>query len=177
VNPFQKRRNIMEHRQILGEARGASFDTFAKADQAIRRLRTAGFTDEQLLTACPTKFKDECACAIPNSAPPTVGETVGKGAVTGAAIGGLALAATVLTGGLSVPAAALLIGGSAFAGGFSNLIVTKGYEVEAPDFVRKAIHDGRIVVGVEVRGNDAASRLAEAQRIMDEAGGEQLQPT
>lgn len=169
----------MEHRQILGEARGASFDSVAKADQAIRRLRAAGFTDAQLLTACPAKFKDACACAMPNtdSSGVSVGETVGKGAATGAAIGGLALAATVLTGGLSAPAAALLIGGSALAGGFSNLIVTKGYEVEAPDFVRKAIHAGRIVVGVEVRDNDPAGRLAEAQRILDEAGGEELRPT
>lgn len=169
----------MEHRQLVGEARGASFDTVAKADQAIRQLRAAGFTDDQLLTACPTKFKDECSCAMPNSDSSSigVGETVGKGAVTGAAIGGLALIATVLTGGLTAPAAALLIGGSALAGGFSNLIVTKGYEVEAPNFVRKAINAGRIVVGVEVRGNDSPSRLAEAQRIMDEAGGEQLRPT
>jgi hypothetical protein len=169
----------VEHRQLVGAARGASFETVAKADQAIRQLRAAGFTDDQLLTACPTKFKDECACAMPNSDSSSigVGETVGKGAVTGAAIGGLALVTTVLTGGLTVPAAALLIGGSALAGGFSNLIVTKGYEVEAPNFVRKAIAAGRIVVGVEVRGNDSASRLAEAQRIMVEAGGEQLRPT
>jgi hypothetical protein len=167
----------MEHRQILGEARGASFDTVAKADQAIRRLRAAGFADDQLLTACPSKFKDECACAMPNSESSSAGEAVGKGAVTGAAIGGLALAATVLTGGLSAPAAALLVGGGALVGGFSNLIVTKGYEVEAPDFVKKAIHDGRIVVGVEVRDRDPAGRLAEAQRILDEAGGEQLRPT
>lgn len=169
----------MEHRQILGEARGASFETVGQADQAIRQLRAAGFTEAQLLTACPAKFKDECACAIPNSDSSGVGveETIGKGAVRGAALGGLALAATVLTGGLSAPAAALLIGGSALAGGFSNLIVTKGYEVEAPDFVRNAINAGRIVVGVEVRDNDPAPRLAEAQRILAKAGGEELRPT
>jgi hypothetical protein len=106
-----------------------------------------------------------------------VGETIGKGAVTGAAIGGLALVATVLTGGLGAGGAALLIGGSALAGGFSNLIVTKGYEVEAPEFVNKAIHAGRIVVGVEVRDENPGDRLAEAQRIMNEEGGEELRPT
>jgi hypothetical protein len=168
----------MEHRQLVGEARGASFDSVAKADQAIRQLRAAGFTDAQLLTACPANLKDECASAVPNSDSSGigVGETVGKGAVTGAAIGGIALAATVLTGGLTAPAAALLVGSSALAGGFGNLIVTKGYEVEAPDYVRNAIHAGRVVVGVEVRDNDPR-RLAEAQRILDEAGGEQLRPT
>lgn len=179
MNVFQKRRTPWSTAKILGEARGATFDTVAKAEQAIRRLRAAGFSEDELLAACPSKFKDECLCATPNS------ETVGisapaamaKGAATGLALGGLALATTVLTGGLNVPAATLLLGGSAFAGGFGNLIVTKGHEVEAPDYVRQAIHAGRIVLGVEVRDKDPAGRLAEAQRILDEAGREQLRPT
>lgn len=169
----------MTHHQILGEARGATFETVAKADQAIRQLRAAGFSDGQLLVACPAKYKEECLCTTPNSetAATSAPEAMAKGAATGAALGGLALAATVLTGGLSVPAAAVLVGASAFAGGFSNLIVTKGYEVEAPSFVKQALEAGRIVVGVEVRDMDASSRLAEAQRILDEAGGEELRPT
>jgi hypothetical protein len=89
---------------------------------------------------------------------------------------GLALAAAVLTGGLSVPAAALLVGGSAFVDGFSNLIVSKGYEFEAHDFIKQAIHDGRIGVGSDALGENAADRLAEAQRIPDDAGGKQPQP-
>jgi hypothetical protein len=176
--PSSKKEKIMEHRQIAGQVRGASFDTVAKADQAIRQLRAAGFSDNQLLTACPTKFKDECACAMPasDSSKVSVGETIGKGAVTGAAIGGLALVGAVLTGGLSAAGAALLVGGSALAGGFSNLIVTKGYQVEAPEFVHKAIRADRIVVDVEVRDDHPDNRLAEVQRILDEAGGEQLGP-
>jgi hypothetical protein len=168
----------MTQRQILGEARGAIFDTVSQADQAIRRLRTAGFTEDELLVACPAKFKEECLCTTPSSETANVSapEALAKGAVTGAALGGLALGAAVLTGGLSLPAAALLVGGSTFAGGFSNLIVTKGYEVEAPDFVRRAIDAGRIVVGVEVRDKNPAGRLAEAQRLLDEAGGKQLRP-
>ena len=69
-------------------------------------------------------------------------------------MGGLALTGVVLAGGLTAPAAGLLLGASAFAGGFSNLIITKGYEVEVPDFVRRALNAGRIVLGVEVRDTD-----------------------
>jgi hypothetical protein len=157
--------------QLPPDTSAGAFETVAKADHAIRRLRTAGFTEDQLTVVCPAKFKDECLCAMPNSETPSVsgGDAMAKGAVAGAALGGLALAAAVLTGGLSLPAATLLIGGSAFAGGFSNLIVKKGYEVEPHNYCKQAIQADRIVVGVDVRGENSAGRLAEAQRILDEA--------
>jgi hypothetical protein len=163
----------MKQCQIPLDTRVGAFDTVAKADQVIRRLRAAGFTEDQLTVVCPAEFKDQCLCA-PNAETPSVsgGEALAKGAVAGAALGGLALGAAVLTGGLSVPAATLLIGGSVFAGGFSNLIATKGYEVEAHEYCKQAIQNGRIVVGVDVRGENSTGRLAEAQRILDEAGGE-----
>jgi hypothetical protein len=157
--------------QLSPETRAGAFDTVPKADQAVRRLLAAGFTQDQLTVVCPAEFKDQCLCA-PGAEPPRVsgGEAMAKGAVAGVALGGLALGAAVLTGGLSVPAAALLIGGSAFAGGFSNLIVNKGYEVEAHPYCQQAIQAGRIVVGVDVRGDDSADRLAQAQHILTEAG-------
>ena len=66
--------------------------------------------------------------------------------------------------------AVVLIGGGAIAGGFSNLIVSKGYEQEADDYYKQAIERGQIVVGVDVQSEDGAGQLAEAQRILDEAG-------
>ena len=94
----------------------------------------------------------------------------------GATLGGLALAATVITGGVAgVMTAVVLIGGGAFAGGFSNLIVSKGYEQEADDHYKQAIERGQIVVGVEVHGEDHIGQLAEAQRILNEAGATALE--
>jgi hypothetical protein len=163
---------------LLPEAtRAEAFDTVAKADQAVRGLLAAGFTRDQITVVCPAKFKDQCFYATPDSeAPKGAVETIARGGAAGAALGGLALAAAVLTGGLSVPAAALLVGGSALAGGLSNLIVSRGYEVEAHDSIKQALHDGRIVVGVDVLGDNSGDRLAEAQRILDSAGGKQPQP-
>jgi hypothetical protein len=166
----------MQQHLLPEETRAEVFDTVARAEQAVHGLLAAGFTKDQITVVCPAKFKDQCLCATPDSQPPEGAvETVAKGGAAGAALGGLALAATVLTGGLSVPAAALLVGGSALAGGISNLIVSKGYEVEAHDSIKQAIHDGRIIVGVDVLGDNAAARLAEAQRILDSAGGKQPQ--
>jgi len=163
---------------LLPEAtRAEVFDTVARAEQAVRGLLAAGFTKDQITVVCPAKFQDQCLCTTPDSqGPEGAVETLAKGGAAGAALGGLALAAMVLTGGLSVPVAALFVGGSALAGGFSNLIVSRGYEVEAHDSIKQAIHDGRIVVGVDVLGDDSAARLAEAQRILESAGGKQPQP-
>jgi hypothetical protein len=167
----------MQQHLLPGATRAETFDTVAKADQAIRGLLAAGFTQEQITVLCPAQFQDQCPLAAPDAqGQEGAVETLAKGGAAGAALGGLALAAAVLTGGLSVPAAALLVGGSALAGGFSNLIVSKGYEVEPHDAIKQALRDGRIVVGVDVLGDDAAARLAEAQRILDAAGGKQPQP-
>jgi hypothetical protein len=160
--------------QDLGPIRGAAFDTVAKAERAIQRLLVAGFTDDQVLTICPSKFQEECVCAKHLASSGSAPAEFTKGAATGFALGGLALTATVLTGGVTAPAAGLLLGASAFVGAFSNLIITKGYEVEVPEFVRRPLNSGRIVLGVEVRDTYPAARLEEAQRILTEAGGEPL---
>jgi hypothetical protein len=98
------------------------------------------------------------------------------GGALGATLGGLALAATVISGGVAgaMTVAALVVVG-AFAGGFSNLIVSKGYEQEADDHDKQAVEQGRIVVGVELHGEDQTGQLAEAQRILDEAGATALE--
>ena len=70
--------------------------------------------------------------------------------------------------------AGVYIGGGAIAGGFSDLLVSKGYEQEADDHYKLAIARGQIVVGVELQGEDNTSQLAEAQRILDEAGATAL---
>lgn len=128
---------------------------------------------------CPAKFKDHFHHEVPQAEAPTAdaGGVMAMGGALGATLGGLALAATVLTGGIAgVMTGVVLIGGGAIAGGFSNLIVSKGYEQETDDCYKQAIERGLIVVGVEVLGEDGAGQLAEAQRILDEAGAKQLLP-
>jgi len=159
--------------------RAGAFDSVAKADQAIRRLLAAGFSKDYLALVCPAKLRDQFRPAAPEADAPAAdaGEAIAKGGALGATLGGLALAATVVTGGVAgAMIAVVLIGGGAFTGAFSNLITAKGYEQEADDHYRQAVEHGLIVVGVEVSGEDGAGRLAEAQRILDEAGAKPYLP-
>ena len=174
-----KRENVMTQHLIATQTRAGAFDTVAQADSAIRRLLTAGFSKDQLAVICPAKFKDHFLPEAPQAEAPTAdaGGAIAMGGTLGATLGGLALAATVITGGVAgVMAGVVLIGGGAIAGGFSNLIVSKGYEEEADDYYKQAIERGQIVVGVEVQSEDSAGQLAEAQRILDEAGAKRLLP-
>jgi hypothetical protein len=164
--------------KIATQTRTGSFDTIAQADRAIRRLLAAGFSKDQLAVICPAKFKDHFLPDAPLAQVPAADAagTLAVGSALGATLGGLALAATVITGGVAgAMTAVVLIGGGAFAGGFSNLIVSKGYEKEADDHYKRAIERGQIVVGVELHGEDHTGQLAEAQRILDEAGATALE--
>jgi len=167
----------MTQQLIAPQTRASAFDTVPQADRAIRRLLAAGFSKDQLAVICPDKFKEHFLPEAPQTEAPAAdaGGAMAMGGAVGATLGGIALVATVITGGVAgVMAAAVLIGGGAIAGGFSSLIVSKGYEQEADDSYKQAIERGQIVVGVEVHGEVSGGRLAEAQRILDEAGANQL---
>jgi hypothetical protein len=151
------------------------FSTAAQADQAVRDLLAAGFTDEQLAVICPEKFKDE----FPNLRHPDppgshAAEAVVEGGAVGAALGGIALvAAAVATGGAGLlPAIPVLIGGGALAGGFGGLIAREGYGEGVAEYYEEAVHQGKIVVGVEDEGPDNEARLALAERILAAAGAD-----
>jgi hypothetical protein len=159
------------------QLRAGAFNTVGEADLAIRRLLAAGFTRDQLAVVCPGKFQEHFVPEVHQSETPSAGtgQTMATGGAIGATLGGLALAATVITGGVGAVAAAALIGGGAIAGAFSSLIVSKGYEEEADDYFKQAIERGQIVVGVEIQGEENI-QLLEAQRILDEAGAQVLEP-
>lgn len=156
------------------QTRASAFDTIARADQAIRQLRVAGFADDQLAIVCPEKFKSHFLPEATHSETPsiTAPEALATGGMLGATLGGLALGAAVLTGVGGLATAGVLIGGGAIAGGFSNLIVAKGYEVEADDEYKRAVQHGQIVIGVEVPNEDGVEQLAKAERILKESGGQ-----
>lgn len=101
------------------------FDTVVEADQALRSLRAAGFSDKELGVLCSLKslksfFPD---VAEPHLAKVHTSQTITAGAA-GASIGGLALAVLAATTGVvALPAAAaILVGGGALAGVFAGAI-------------------------------------------------------
>jgi len=130
------------------------FSSKVQADKAVQDLLAAGFTKEELAEICPGA------------------EALAEGSAIGAAIGGIALVATAIaTGGAGLlPAVPVLVGGGAIAGGFSNLILSDGYGKGVGEYYVDAIHQGNIVVGVEVEGEDSDARLAQAERILVDDG-------
>jgi hypothetical protein len=157
------------------------FDSVSEADQAVRRLQAAGFSQKELAVICPKKFHEQFTVNVRRAERPGshVAEGIAEGGAAGAVLGGIALAATAIaTGGVGLlPAIGVLIGGGALAGGFSGLILSDGYGKEVGEYYEEAIRLGKIVVGVHVEGEDRIARLGEAERILTESGGQLVTPT
>jgi len=62
------------------------------------------------------------------------------------------------------------VGGGALAGSFAGAMMTRGFEKSAADFYDQAVQSGQLLVAVEVHGPDSEPKLAEAERILHEAG-------
>jgi hypothetical protein len=154
------------------------FATAAQADRAVRDLLAAGFTEKQLAVICPEPCQDQ----FPNLRHPDPPGSHGvkaavEGGAVGAAVGGIALVAVMATGDAGLwTAIPVLIGGGALAGGFGGLIAREGYGEGVAEYYEEAVHQGKIVVGVEDEGPDNAARLAEAERILAAAGAEMPVP-
>ncbi len=149
-------------------------NTVEQAEQAVGRLLQAGFPREQLAVICSHEYKDHFFRAVPTPEPSeshTVAATV-AGGIVGAAIGGLALAATPLVAGGAMLLAygTALIGGGAVVGSFSSAMLSRGVEKENAGFYDQAVQRGKILVAVEIHTHDAAQRLAEAEHILAEVG-------
>jgi hypothetical protein len=98
-----------------------------------------------------------------------------SGSAIGAAIGGLAVAgASIATGGAALVMAGglALVTGGVF-GGLVGAMVNRGVENELANFYDQAVQKGKILVAVEVDG-DEPEKLARADRIIAEEGAEPL---
>lgn len=160
--------------------RAGFFATIPLADAAIRNLLAGGFTEDQMAVICPERHRDHFPPGISkaerpgtNAAPAIVG-----GSLAGATLGGLALAATAIaTGGVGlIPAIPVLLGGGAFAGGLSSLFVSDGYGEETREYYQRAVQQGKIVVGVELKGDDNRPKLAQVEAILLKSGADPVLP-
>jgi len=151
------------------------FNTVPKADRAVRELREADFEDEQIGIVCSKAchqefFPDIADAELEKEASPK--SAIATGGVVGGAIGGLALAATaVMTAGIPLLAAGtILVAGGAIAGSFAGAMATLGYDKSTVDRCERLVAEGKILVAVHDFPPSSTERLAEAQRIMAEAG-------
>src|SRR5260370_11256848 len=98
------------------------FDTKMQAEKAVQDLQAAGFTKEQLAVICPADRNGKLAPSVPRAEPPGThgAEALAEGGAIGAAIGGIAFAATALAtrGAGLLSAGPVVVGGGGIARGF-----------------------------------------------------------
>lgn len=153
------------------------FESIAWAEQALGELQRAGFTSDHLTVICPGKLKDRLSPSMARRETPAPGaaEVITEGGAVGAVLGGVVLATAALAGLGSGGVALVLIGGGAIAGGFSNLIVSKGYQTQTDDRVKKAVERGWVVISVDVDDDqDADEAATTVERIFREKGAHPL---
>lgn len=153
------------------------FSDVEHADRAVANLLAAGFTRDKLSVVCSDEvirahyegIKTEEPAGAHTPLAVAAGGTIG-------AIGGLALAAA----GAAVGGPAFLAaGGLAFwtggvVGGLVSAMMTRGVEKSAAELYSQALTDNKILVAVESHESNAALTLAQAERILHEAGAEPL---
>lgn len=150
------------------------FVDLKSADAAVAQLLAAGFSRDDITVICSDRARERHFHDFQHQA--TAGEHTGSAALAGTTIGALAGGLTAIaiagaTGGvpLIIAGAAGLSGGSAM-GVFLGTMLTRGEEKELSNFYDQAIRHDRILVSVEQHGTESASRLAEAERIIAQAG-------
>ena len=158
--------------------RMAVFDTVPQAERVVRDLLAAGFTHDEVSVLCSdahktAHFTNVQTPALAGSHTPTA---IVTGTAVGAAIGGVALVASALmTGGASLLiGGGALIAGGALAGSFTGAMASRGFEPETVNYYDQEVQRGKILVAVEVPGDDSAARLAKAERILEGTGAEAM---
>jgi uncharacterized protein (TIGR02271 family) len=147
------------------------FHNHAEAQQAVRRLKEAGFTEEQIgVAARDHETKDVEHEEKGNKA--AEGATAGAVAGLGAgALWGLGIVAgllpaigPVIAGG-TLAAIAASAAGTAAAGGLLGALIGAGIPEEEAEYYEQQFNDGRTIVTVKA----GAARHDEARRILDGA--------
>jgi hypothetical protein len=158
--------------------RAGILDSVADADLAVAELLAAGFTGDQITVVCSERAVKEHFKSYEHQDP--AGEHTAAAALTGgaigAALGGLATVAGVVT----VGGAAILVGGATllWAGGVVGSLVgammTRGIEKELANFYDQEVTRGKILVAVEQKDPAKVAMLAKASEIFNKHGVESL---
>ncbi len=164
--------------QVDEPIRVGVYSTIHDADQAVHGLLNLGYTQDQITVVCSEDWKTAHFREYHHEDPAGshTGTAVAVGGAIGAVLGGMtAVIGTVATGGIGLLAAG---GASAWAGGIVGGLIgammTRGVEKELADYYDQAVVRGKILVAAEDRNPAGRARLAEAARVLEEAGAEPL---
>lgn len=168
----------MAEQLIDKPVRIAVYDTVPQAERVVHELLAAGFTHGEISVLCSDAHKTAHFHEV--QTPEPAGSHTTKGILTGtalgAAVGGLALAASaIVTGGASLLiGGGALIAGGALAGSFTGAMASRGFEPEMVNYYDQAVQRGKLLVAVEIPGHDNEARLTLAERILERCGAESM---
>lgn len=158
--------------------RAGVFSTVEHTRNAIENLKQAGFDESEISVVCSSKSVQE---HFPEAITTEPAGSHSSQALTVAGIGALGLGAVAAgTALVTTAGTALFIIGAfsplAIAGTFVALMSTRGMEPEVADYYDQAVEAGKILVAVEVAGDDEKSeqRRKLASEIISRSGAEPL---
>jgi hypothetical protein len=150
------------------------FTDIDDARRAVHDLLGAGFTTEHITVVCSDDTKERYFREFEHQDPAGTHTTKAAvvGGTIGAAVGGLSvMAAAVATGGVALWAAGPITAwAGGVAGGLVGAMMTRGIEKELANYYQQAVFDGSILVAAEDDSPHHEARLAEAARILANAG-------
>ncbi len=168
----------MAEQKVDKPVRMAVYDTVPQAERVVHELLAVGFTHDEISVLCSDAHKTAHFHDV--QTPARAGSHTTKGILTGtavgAAVGGLALAVSaIVTGGASLLiGGGALIAGGALAGSFTGAMASRGFEPEMVNYYDQAVRRGKLLVAVEIPGDNNEARLAQAQRILERGGAESM---
>lgn len=152
------------------------FNSVEQARVAVSKLLAAGFTREQISVICSDEAKERSFAEYDHQHGPTAGgfSAADLGSKIGSTLGGMVVVATAFASGgvplLASEGPAAWTGG--MAGGFIGSLMGRGVQDELAHFYDHAVTAGKLLVAVDEHGDNSSGRLAQAARILAEAGAE-----
>lgn len=166
------------HKRARDPAQGTVVGLFRKtiaAERAVRDLKNAGFTDQQIGVMMRDPDQER---RLAEQTGTKAGEAAAAGAITGGALGGL-VGVLAGIGALVIPGIGPIVAGGALAstlagagigaaaGGLLGALVGLGIPEEEARYYEMGLQSGAILVSV-----DAGARAVEARNILVNAGAE-----
>ena len=154
------------------------FDSVEDARRAVQQLLAAGFSQAQITVVCSDETKERYFSEFEHQHPAgtfTPAASIAGGTI-GALVGGLTVVASAIaTGSLALWAAGPITAwAGGVAGGLVGAMMMRGVEKELANFYQQAVVAGQILVAAEDHGPDQSTMLANAARILTEAGAKPL---
>lgn len=152
------------------------FNSVEQTRVAVAELRAAGFTREQISVICSDESKERHFEEFDHQHGPGPAEfsAADFGSRIGSTLGGMVVVATAFASG-GVPLLASE-GPAAWAGGtagtFIGSLMGRGVQDELARFYDHAVTQGKLLVAVDVHGEDAQRRLEQVAKILTAAGAE-----